>query len=67
MPYNDLIFTFHFSSPPTEYADYEDGDDSTLFPPAIIYDPYEVAVNGNNNNDNNQDEQSMEGRDRFDE
>ena len=56
---------FHFSSPSTEYADYEDGDDSTLFPPAIIYDPYEVAVNGNNNN--NQDEQSMEGRDRFDE
>ncbi|XP_017494770.1 PREDICTED: transmembrane channel-like protein 3, partial [Rhagoletis zephyria] len=46
-----------------EYADYEDSDDSTLFPPAIIYDPYEVAVNNNNNN---RDEQSMEGRDRFD-
>ena len=33
----------------TEYAEYEDsgnnGDPELLFPPAIIYDPYEEAVN----------------------
>ena len=40
-----------------EYVDYENDYDSTLYPPAIIYDPYDNAKN----------DLAIEGRHRFEE
>lgn len=42
----------------TEYEDYEDDYESTMYPPSIIYDPYDIT---------NKNDFSIEGRFRINE